>query len=239
MQEFFSKVNSEKRHLYGENGILAHRRAISTTIPAKNPNISAGHRRTYSNTSSDFQVIFSESPTLLKQIVKPEPNPEIKEGKCNNFLGFLDSVVDYFTHNKLPKKFNKLSNKIAQELKTTSDCIANLQDEQLKLKNDRAEVKLKIQQELENKKKSDSFLNHLKKKTNELEINLKNTQEQLKIEKGIASDFLNVIEVRKKYQERNVYASLQISTNEEFAPNKKHPRNNYSENPKQFPLTPS
>ena len=42
MQEFFSKVNSEKRHLYGENGILAHRRAISTTIPAKNPNISAG-----------------------------------------------------------------------------------------------------------------------------------------------------------------------------------------------------
>ena len=239
MQDLFSKVNSEKRHLYGENGILGHRRAISTTIPSKNANTSSGHRRTYSNTSSDFQVIFSASPNLLKHIENPEPIPEIKENKSHNFLGFLDSVMSYFTENKLPKKLDRLNNKIAQELKYTSESIANLQDEQLRLINDRAEVKLKIQQELENKKKSDIFLNNLKKKTNELEISLKTTQEQLKIEKEIAGDLMNAIQIRKKDQDRNVYASLQISTNEEFTTSKKKTRNNYSEKPQHFPLTPS
>lgn len=232
MQELFSKVNSEKRHLYGENGILGHRRAISTTVPSKSPNIS-GHRRTNSNTSSDFKAIISASPTLTKQINSPV---EVLQKPQKRFFLFLNEAFEYFTDNTLPKRFRRAEDEISEEIQKVARKITSLQESQMKMIGERSDLKLKIQEEIEKKKKSDIFLNVLKKNTNEFEISLKNIQEQVRIEKGLTCELINQIEGKKK--ERNVYASLQILTNEDFT-HKMVGKNNYSEKTQHFPLTPS
>ena len=163
MQELFSKVNIEKRHLYGENGILGHRRAISTTVPEKNQK-SSGHKRTYSNTSSDFKMIFSASPILLQQIEKPDNIPEKQKSQTQVFSSFLTDVLNYFTNSIVPTNLESLDTKLNNDIKTISENILILQKEQLELVSERAEIKAKIKEEIEMKKKSDQFLANFKKK---------------------------------------------------------------------------
>jgi hypothetical protein len=233
MQDLFSKVNTEKRHLYGSNGILGHRRAISTTIPSKNPSIS-GHRRTYSNTSSDFKAIFCTSPALLKQIeqisVSTPPPPPSK------FLSFLNLAFSYFSTQKLPPKFSTRAHKLQTQVKEISDLIRTLQKEQITLIHQKTELKSKVKYEIEAKKSAEVFLQRSVQKTNEMEIALKNTQEEIRCGKIRIGEMVKKIE---EGRERNIFASLQIETNEEFGLQKNVPKSLYGVKSPVFPLTPS
>lgn len=237
MQELFSKVNTEKRHLYGENGILGHRRAISTTIPAKNS--SSGHRRTFSNTSSDFKAIFCTSPALLKQIEQIySPIGSICSSKSKQFLSFLEEASNYFVKNILPSKLRTKQDKTRKNLQELNEVISILEGENSALLSTKSEIKFRVKQELENKKNSDIFLSKFKKKTNELEISLKKAQESFKAEKRLGNELITRIDLIDREIERNVSSSLRIKTSEDFASKPKYTKSLYGQ-AQGLPLTPS
>jgi hypothetical protein len=212
MQSIFSKVNGEKRRLYGENGILGHRRAISTTIPSNSP--CTGHRRTYSNRSSDFKMIFSNSPTLSKQFEHLETGQITEKQNPESFQKFLKSIADYFLNNTVPKHLLTPNQALLNEISRISNNILNLQQENIKLTNKKAENKSKLKENIETQKKSENFLISLKKQTNDLEIALKSTQEALKLEKAFTSDLMKKMESIEVTEKKWLY-SLEIS-NEKF-----------------------
>lgn len=229
MQELFSKVSTEKRHLYGANGILGHRRAISTTIPSKSLN--SGHRRTYSNTSSDFKAIFCTNPALLQQIEKSIPQVQSPPhfSPSPSFLNHINKAYDYFILNILPKKLITPREKLKNTIKALTTQINNLQKSQLELINTKNGIKGKLNQEIELKNSSETILNKCKKRTNELEIALKKVQEELKAEKNRKSFLLNEGQFNK---------SLSIDTEEIFMFQKVTPKSLYNNSPN-FPLTPT
>ena len=223
MQDLFSKVNTEKRHLYGENGILGHRRAVSTTVPSKS--ISCGHRRTYSNTSSDFKAIFCTNPALQEQIEQSISKPSVLQTR-SDFPKHLNKAYDYFVLSILPRKLMTEREKLKNSIKSLTDCISKLQKTQLHLINRKNEIKGKLKQENDFKSNSDQILNKCKKRTNELEILLKRTQEELKQEKA-------------KFKAREGFnKSLSIETEEIFMFQKVTPKSLYL-NSSNFPLTPT
>jgi hypothetical protein len=224
MQELFSKVNTEKRHLYGENGILGHRRAISTTIPSKS--ISQGHRRTHSNTSSDFKAIFCTNPALLEQIEQSIAKPSCEMIKTD-FPKHLNKAYDYFVLSILPNKLLTEREKLKNSIKNLTDCISRMQKTQLQLINKKNEIKGKLKQENEFKNHSEAILSKCKKRANELEILLKKTQEELKSEK---------MKIAK--QKEGFNKSLSIDTEEMFMFQKVTPKGLYINCPN-FPLTPT
>ncbi|OMJ67241.1 hypothetical protein SteCoe_35659 [Stentor coeruleus] len=236
--ELFSRVSTEKRHLYGENGILGHRRAISTTLATKK-NPGSCHRRTYSNTSSDFKAIFCTSPQLLKQLEQINIQTEIKPKIPSSFLRFLDDSLKYFTKNTLPSKFQSTKDKLKNEITLLSSSITELQQEQMKLISEKTEIKSQIKQEIDWKKNSEIFLNKFKKRTNELEIALKKSQEELKYEKSVTIDLNSKLESFSKEMDKGVFTSLQIETLEEFAVSKGKKKSLYGGIAKTFSLTPS
>lgn len=230
MQDLFSKVSTEKRHLYGENGVLGHRRAISTTIPSKS--ITSGHRRTHSNTSSDFKAIFCTNPALLQQIEKSIQSTAShpKPVKKSSFPKHLNKAYDYFILNILPPKLITPREKLKNTIKSLTDQINKLQKSQFQLINTKNEIKCKIKQEQELKNSSEIILSKYKKRTNELEIALKKTQEELKSEKN-----RNSLLVREG---QNCNKSLSIDTEELFMFQKVTPKSLYNNSPN-FPLTPT
>lgn len=227
MQDLFSKVSTEKRHLYGENGVLGHRRAISTTIPSKS--ITSGHRRTHSNTSSDFKAIFCTNPALLQQIEKSS-HTHATPVKKSSFPKHLNKAYDYFILSILPQKLTTPREKLKNTIKSLTDQINKLQKSQFQLINTKNEIKCKIKQELELKNSSDVILSKYKKRTNELEIALKKTQEDLKSEKKRNSFLMR--------EEQTCNKSLSIDTEELFMFQKVTPKSLYNNSPN-FPLTPT
>lgn len=233
MQDLFSKVNREKRHLYGENGILGHRRAISTTVPTKT---TQGHRRTYSNTSSDFKIIFEASPDLLKIVEKPKIF-QTQNKKKEPLIKSLNESFNYFISKIVPKELQSKNEKIKNEIIFLTETVSGLTKNKTELMNQIEEINTQLIKETEINKDAENDLKNLKKKTNDLELALKSTQEQLKQEKNITNKLVGKIESNKKDNERNLYTSLQLSTKENSSTNKY--LDNFSKQLQQFPLTPT
>ena len=240
MQELFSKVSTEKRHLYGANGVLGHRRATSTSVPSKSLN--SGHRRTYSNTSSDFKAIFCTNPALLQQIEKSAPQvqssprllappPPAAPPLSPSFLNHINKAYDYFILNILPTKLITPREKLKNSIKALTTQINKLQKSQLDLINTKNDLKGKLSQEIELKNSSEAILYKCKKRTNELEIALKKAQEELKAEKN-RKIFL-IAEAQSGFNK-----SLSIDTEEIFMFQKVTPKSLYNNSPN-FPLTPT
>lgn len=108
MAEFapFAKATPGSKRLYTREGLSAHRRTLSNnTSPQQYQAFTSGrgHRRTMSNTATDFQQILSASPSAdHKQTQeKPDNQHKIKGNQTKKgFLGTLEAAITYFNEQK-------------------------------------------------------------------------------------------------------------------------------------------
>ena len=172
--EQFSKLNKGKRHLYGEKGVLGHRRALSSNMePFKK---GSTHRRTQSNTAFDFNNILPVSP---RSVIQEEPLTPDSLSSCeNSFIHFLDNAINdlqpkppqYPANDsqvtKLRKKVSILKQQNSQIEKDFSDLSAKY-----------SKIKEELDRYKSQRKHYEQHLGKLKAKTLDLELALARNKE--------------------------------------------------------------
>jgi hypothetical protein len=186
-----------------------HRRTYSNNLEqVKGLNGNIRHRRTLSNTASDFSSILAISPPPNLGVIEEIPSPAIIRPKVqieeepltpdslnspqftetrNEFLSNLDFALSYFQGKRKFQPPPTVENSELAELKTF---LENLQERQAEIENIRSMLiseysylKQAIEQHTAQRVKYEKQITSLKSYSNELEQALRATEEKLKFEK--------------------------------------------------------